>query len=34
VRNFVAERHHTDLLFLRLPVPVMQTTTAKDPIVT
>ncbi len=34
VRNFVAERHHTDLLFLRLPVPVMQTNTAKDPIVT
>ena len=33
VRNFVAERHHTDLLFLRLPVPVMQTTTARDPIV-
>lgn len=34
VRNFVAERQHTDLLFLRLPVPVTQTTTAKDPIVT
>lgn len=34
VRNFVAERHHTDLLFLRLPVPVLQTTTAQDPIVT
>ena len=34
VRNFVAERHHTDLLFLRLPVPVTQTTTARDPIVT
>src|SRR5829696_9978162 len=34
VRNFVAERHHTDLLFLRLPVPVTQTSTAKDPIVT
>ena len=34
VRNFVAERHHTDLLFLRLPLPVMQTNTAKDPIVT
>lgn len=34
VRNFVAERHHTDLLFLRLPIPVMQTTTARDPIVT
>lgn len=34
VRNFVAERHHTDLLFLRLPVPVTQTTTAMDSIVT
>lgn len=34
VRNFVAERHHTDLLFLRLPIPVTQTTTVKDPIVT
>jgi len=34
VRSFVAERHHTDLLFLRLPVPVTQTTTARDPIVT
>jgi hypothetical protein len=34
VRNFVAERHHTDLLFLRLPVPVTQTTTARDPILT
>jgi len=34
VRNFVAERHHTDLLFLRLPVPITQTTTTKDPIVT
>jgi uncharacterized UPF0160 family protein len=33
VRNFVAERHHTDLLFLRLPIPVTQTTTARDPIV-
>jgi hypothetical protein len=34
VRNFVAERHHTDLLFLRLPLPVLQTTTARDPFVT
>lgn len=34
VRNFVAERSHTDLLFLRLPIPVLQTTTARDPIVT
>lgn len=33
VRNFVAERHHTDLLFLRLPIPVTQTTTSRDPIV-
>lgn len=34
VRSFVAERHHTDLLFLRLPVPVTQATTARDPMVT
>ena len=34
VRNFVAERHHTDLLFLRLPIPVTQTNTARDPILT
>ena len=33
VRNFVAERHHTDLLFLRLPIPVTQTASARDPIV-
>jgi len=33
VRSFVAERHHTDLLFLRLPAPVTQTTTARDPFV-
>ncbi len=33
VRSFVAERHHTDLLFLRLPIPVTQTTTARDPFV-
>ena len=33
VRNFVAERHHTDLLFLRLPIPITQTTSARDPIV-
>ena len=32
VRSFVAERHHTDLLFLRLPIPVTQSTTARDPI--
>jgi len=34
VRNFVAERHHTDLLFLRLPVPVTQTPITRDPLVT
>jgi len=34
VRAFIAERHHTDLLFLRLPVPVTQTSTAKEPTVT
>jgi hypothetical protein len=34
VRSFVAERHHTDLLFLRLPAPVLQTTTSRDPLVT
>jgi len=33
VRNFVAERHHTDLLFLRLPVPLTRTTSARDPLV-
>ena len=33
VRSFVAERHHTDLMFLRLPIPVTQTNTARDPIV-
>lgn len=33
VRNFVAERHHTDLLFLRLPVPVTQTSGVRDPLV-
>ncbi len=31
VRSFVAERQHTDLLFLRLPTPVTQTAT-RDPI--
>lgn len=34
VRNFVAERHHTDLLFLRLPTPITQGGTARDPIET
>lgn len=33
VRNFVAERHHTDLLFLRLPAPMTRATGAKDPLV-
>ncbi|HSE31451.1 MAG TPA: hypothetical protein VLA93_07725 [Pyrinomonadaceae bacterium] len=33
VRSFVAERHHTDLLFLRLPVPVTKTT-FRDPLLT
>jgi hypothetical protein len=32
VRSFVAERHHTDLLFLRLPVPVTQTSVGRDPL--
>ena len=32
VRSFVAERHHTDLLFLRLPVPITQATSTRDPI--
>lgn len=34
VRSFVAERHHTDLLFLRLPIPVTQTPIVRDPLVT
>lgn len=34
VRSFVAERHHTDLLFLRLPVPVTQTPVVRDSLVT
>ena len=34
VRNFVAERHHTDLLFLRLPIPITQTATGRDPLMT
>jgi hypothetical protein len=33
VRDFIAERHHTDLLFLRLPPPVTQTSVARDPII-
>jgi hypothetical protein len=34
VRSFVAERHHTDLLFLRLPIPITQATSGRDAIVT
>jgi hypothetical protein len=34
VREFVAERHHTDLLFLRLPVPVTQTSVARESLIT
>ena len=34
VRSFVAERHHTDLLFLRLPAAITETSTARDPFVT
>lgn len=33
VRAFIAERHHTDLLFLRLPVPAMQGASARDSLV-
>jgi len=33
VRNFVAERHHTDLLFLRLPIPITRTPFVRDPLV-
>jgi len=33
VRDFIAERHHTDLMFLRLPVPITQTGVARDPLV-
>jgi hypothetical protein len=29
VRSFLAERHHTDLLFLRLPAPVIQSDPAR-----
>jgi hypothetical protein len=34
VRALVAERHHSDLLFLRLPVPVTQGSAARDALVT
>src|ERR1051326_4616893 len=33
VRNFVAERHHMDLLFLRLPSPMTRATGSRDPLV-
>lgn len=33
VRDFIAERHHTDLMFLRLPVPITQTGVARDPLI-
>jgi len=33
VRNFVAERHHTDLLFLRLPVPMTRAHSGRDSLV-
>jgi hypothetical protein len=33
VRDFVAERHHTDLLFLRLPVPITQSSISRDPLI-
>ena len=34
VRDFIAERQHTDLLFLRLPPPVTQTSLARNPLAT
>jgi len=34
VRNFVAERHHTELMFLRLPVPITQNGAVRDQFVT
>jgi len=33
VRDFIAERHHTDLMFLRLPMPITQTGLARDPLI-
>ena len=33
VRSFIAERHHTDLLLLRLPVPITQSATNRDPLI-
>src|SRR6476659_3103837 len=34
VRDFIAERHHTELMFLRLPVPITQTSVARNPVIT
>ena len=34
VRTFIAESHHTDLLFLRLPEPITQAAAARDPFTT
>jgi hypothetical protein len=34
VRDFIAERQHTDLLFLRLPPPVTQMSVVRDPLTT
>ena len=34
VRDFIAERQHTDLLFLRLPPPITQMSVGRDPLVT
>jgi len=34
VRDFIAERHHTELLFLRLPVPITQSSVPRDPLTT
>jgi hypothetical protein len=33
IRSFIAERHHTDLLFLRLPVPATQTVLERNRII-
>jgi hypothetical protein len=33
IRSFIAERHHTDLLFLRLPVPATQAVPERNQIV-
>jgi uncharacterized UPF0160 family protein len=34
VRDFIAERHHTELMFLRLPVPITQTSVGRNPVIT